>query len=234
MTRRIWWQRLKGQALDLLFPPRCVSCGQEGALICSTCIASFIPIRPPLCSHCGLPHPEGGRCPVCAEKLGPLDGLRSLFTFEGVMRQAIHSFKYQNLKGLAPTLGQLLFNYWKANPLPAQVVVPVPLHQHRLRYRGYNQSALLAQELGQLTSLPVVDKALLRTTNTPPQAQATTAAQRRSNIKEAFLCQKGLEGKAVLLIDDVCTTGATLEACALALKEAGATSVWGLTLAREL
>jgi ComF family protein len=110
----------------------------------------------------------------------------------------------------------------------------VPLHPRRLRSRGYNQAVLLARELGKLAGLPVEEKALRKERNTPPQARATSAHERRENVKGSFSCRpESVEGKQVLLLDDVCTTGATLEACSLVLKEAGASSVWGLTLARE-
>jgi len=164
-----------------------------------------------------------------------IDGIRSLFRFEGTVRQAIHHFKYRDIKALAAPLAQLMEGYLRANPLPVQVLVPVPLHPRRLRQRGYNQSYLLARELSKLVSLPLAEGWLLRLRNTPPQAKTRSVEQRQSNVAEAFLCRGGgWQGKSLLLIDDVCTSGATLNACARALKEAGASSVWGLTVAREL
>jgi ComF family protein len=152
-----------------------------------------------------------------------------------VVRQAVHYLKYRSLKALAPSLAQLLKGYLDTAPLPGEVLVPVPLHPRRLRERGYNQSGLLARELGKLTGLRVVEGSLHRLRNTPPQARATSVAVRRSNVAGAFASgDHQLQQKQVLLIDDVCTTGATLDACAVALKTAGATSVWGLTLAREI
>jgi ComF family protein len=126
-------------------------------------------------------------------------------------------------------------DYLDISPLPVDVLVPVPLHRRRLRERGYNQSALLARELGKLTALPVVSDCLVRIRSAAPQARAATAAERRSNVAGAFTCcDARLEGRRVLLIDDVATTGATLNACAGALKAAGTVSVWALVLAREL
>ncbi|GAH76011.1 unnamed protein product, partial [marine sediment metagenome] len=105
----------------------------------------------------------------------------------------------------------------------------------RVRERGYNQSSLLVKELGKLTSLPVVNDCLIRQRHAPPQAKTSTVDERRSNVANAFICRDcRLQGKQVLLIDDVSTSGATLDACAAALKAAGATSVWGLVLAREI
>jgi len=164
-----------------------------------------------------------------------IDGVRSPFRFEGLMRRAIHELKYKNLKVLDLPLARLLAKYLEDKPLPRDVLVPVPLHPRRLRERGYNQSSLLAQKLGKLADLPVVEGLLLRLRDTPAQARIATAGVRRRNVAEAFTCRDGqLQGEKVLLIDDVCTTGATLDACAVALKKAGASSVWGLTLAREM
>jgi len=113
--------------------------------------------------------------------------------------------------------------------------VPVPLHQKRLKERGYNQSQLLARELSKLVNLPVVDDCLIRQRYAIPQARTSSVEERRSNVANAFICRNHrLQDKQVLLIDDVATSGATLNACASALKTAGATSVWGLVLATEI
>ena len=113
--------------------------------------------------------------------------------------------------------------------------MPVPLHKKRLRERGYNQSSLLARELGKLSSLPVVEDCLVRQKHTIPQARTSTIDERKSNIAGAFICRdQRLRDKQVLLVDDVATSGATIDACAAALRAAGATSVWGLVLAREI
>jgi ComF family protein len=151
------------------------------------------------------------------------------------MRQAIHELKYRNLRALAGLLGRLLNDYLLDNPVPGEVLVPVPLHPKRLRERGYNQSRLLAKELGKLAALPVVDDCLVRERYSLPQARTSSVVERRGNVAGAFACRhRRLEGKQVLLIDDVSTSGATLDACARVLKGAGAALVWGLTLAREI
>lgn len=151
------------------------------------------------------------------------------------MRQSIHQLKYRNLRALAQPLAKLLHDYLVTNPVPGEILVPVPLHQKRLKERGYNQSRLLAQELGRLIKLPVVDDCLIRQRHAFPQTRASTVDERRSNVGGAFTCRDHrLRGKQVLLIDDVSTSGATLDACAVALKAGGATMVWGLVLAREI
>ncbi|MFQ6122191.1 MAG: ComF family protein [Dehalococcoidales bacterium] len=218
-----------------MFPQYCIGCGKEGEFLCYSCCQSLPRISPPLCPKCGRPQPSGIFCPSCVSWSAKIDGIRSPFRFEGVMRQAIHQLKYQNLRALALPLAKLLQDYLLTNPLPAEVLVPVPLHQKRLRERGYNQSSLLARQLGKLASLPVVDDCLVRQRHTPPQARTSTVEERQSNVADAFTCRDHrLRNKKVLLIDDVSTSGATLDACAAALKAFGATSVWGLVMAREI
>ena len=227
--------KFKGMALDFLFPRWCVGCGREGNFICPSCRQSLHRIIPPLCPKCGRPQSSATPCSNCVGWQAEVDGIRSPFQFDGAIRQAIHQLKYGNIRALAELLAQWLNDYLVSNPVPGEVLVPVPLHHKRLRERGYNQSGLLAKELGKLTNLPVVDDCLIRQRYAPPQARTSTVDERRSNVANAFLCRdRRLEGKQVLLIDDVSTSGSTLDACAQALKEAGATTVWGLVLAREI
>ena len=222
-------------ALDLLFPQRCVGCGKEGNFICQSCCSSLPRVMPPLCLKCGRPQPSGILCPSCVGWQAEIAGIRSPFRFEGTVRQAVHQLKYKNLRALAAPLAKMLNDYLIANPIPAEVLVPVPLHRKRLRERGYNQSSLLAKELGKLINSPVVYDCLIRQQNTPPQARTATVDERRKNVADAFTCVgERLRNQQVLVIDDVSTSGATLDACAQALKAAGAVSVWGLVLAREI
>jgi competence protein ComFC len=227
--------RLKRIALDLLFPQWCIGCGREGDYICPSCRQLLVSIVPPVCPRCGRPQPEGILCPGCVNWSAEIDGIRSPFIFDGVIRQAIHELKYRNLRTLAAPLAVLLYDFLLANPVPGEVLVPVPLHRKRWRERGYNQSSLLAAELGKLTGLPVVDDCLIRQQHSPPQARAASVSERQRNVAGAFTCRDGrFQGKQVLLIDDVSTSGATLDTCARALKSAGATSVWGLVMATEI
>ncbi len=227
--------KLGGIALNLLFPQWCIGCGKEGILICSSCQSSLPRVMPPLCPKCGRPQPSGILCPSCVSWRAEIDGIRAPFRFDGVMRQAIYQLKYRNLRTLAAPLARLLNDYLVTSPVPGEVLVPVPLHQKRLRERGYNQSSLLARELSKLINLPVIDDCLLRQRHALPQARTPTVEERQSNVANAFTCRDDrLRDKRVLLFDDVATSGATLGACATALKAAGATSVWGLALAREI
>ena len=152
--------------------------------------------------------------------------------FEDRLRHAIHKLKYRRLAALAEPLGDAMARFYLQSPLPADMIVPVPLHPRRQRDRGYNQAALLANRLGRATCLPVRPAALIRVRATVAQ-MSLNAAQRKENVDGAFRCDDlTVRGQHVLLIDDVCTTGATLDACAVALKMAGAAEVRGLTLAR--
>jgi ComF family protein len=227
--------KLKREALDLLFPKWCIGCGREGNFICSSCRKLLPRLTPPLCPQCGRPQPENSLCPSCASWQATIDGIRAPFRFEGLVRTAIHQLKYRNLRALSETLAGFLGDYLATSPLPVAVLVPVPIHDQRLRERGYNQSSLLAQELAKLTGLPLVADCLIRQRPASPQARTGTVVERRSNVAGAFTCRnQRLKNESVLLIDDVATSGATLDACAVALKDAGVNSVWGLTLAREI
>ncbi len=227
--------KFRRMALDLFFPQWCLGCRKEGALICPSCRSLLPRVMPPLCPRCGRPQSSGILCPGCVSWQAEIDGIRSPFRFDGVMRQAIYQLKYRNLRALVTPLVQLLADYLAANPVPAEVLVPVPLHRKRLRERGYNQSGLLARELGKLAGLPVVGDCLIRWQHTFPQARTSSVEERQSNVANAFTCRDDrLRGRQVALIDDVATSGATLDACAGVLKAAGASSVWGLVLAREI
>jgi ComF family protein len=152
---------------------------------------------------------------------------------EGPIRNAIHSLKYRGVRAAATELGGLLAQFLGDQAIPGDVIVPVPLHPRRLRERGYNQSALLARQVTKLTGLSLNQESLARTKDSPPQVQAGSREQRRDNVAGSFQCNNDMHGRAVILVDDVATTGSTLSACASALKSGGATSVWGLVLARE-
>ena len=226
---------IKGKALDLLFPPRCVGCGGGGSFLCETCRASLPWIESPVCPRCGRPQPGGSFCADCDDGTAALDGIGVIFRFEGTIRQAVHHLKYRNLRALARPLGELMAEALRNSSMPGDVLVPVPLHRRRLRERGYNQSGLLAVELAKLTGIEVSQGCLVRRAVTVPQAKTASVAERRGNVAGAFsCCDDRLRGRKVLLLDDVTTSGATLEAGAAALREIGVASVWGLALAREV
>ncbi len=141
--------------------------------------------------------------------------------------------KYRGVRAAPPELGHLLAQFLAVQPPHGEVLVPVPLHPRRLRDRGYNQLALLARELAKLSGLALDEGLLARVTNAPPQAGTASRRRRRANVEGRFRCTGEAGGRAVVLVDDVATTGSTLSACAAAFKAAGAASAWGLVLARE-
>lgn len=185
--------------------------------------------RAPFRSH--FPLDEEGRCALCRRGLRGFDAAYSFGFYEDELRELIHLFKYGRIETLAKPLGKLL-----ASALPREqsfdVIVPMPLHWRKRWQRGFNQSALLAREIGRRTNVPV-SGLLRRIKNTAAQAGLTNA-KRRLNVSGAFQAKRraALTGQRVLLIDDVMTTGATAASCARALKRAGAAQVTLLTLAR--
>lgn len=227
--------RLGKAVLDFVLPQSCLCCGLSGEALCASCRERWPRVAPPYCSVCGLPQVDTRACPDCAKQDFTLNSLRSVFIFDGQARACILQFKYHNLRTLARPLAEALSAYMSAHPLPVDILVPVPLHPRKIRQRGYNQSALLAAELSKMSGLPAVGDILHKHLNTPAQASLARAGERRQNVRDAFGVRGSLSARSnVLLVDDIATTGATLNACARALKEAGAASVWGLTLAREI
>jgi ComF family protein len=159
-------------------------------------------------------------------------------TYEETLRACIHALKYDGQTRLAEPLGNLLASKYRASGLRADIIVPVPLHSERLQKRGYNQSKLLAEYCSRQVSVPVHEDMLIRRRATSAQV-GLAAKERHQNVAGAFVCSPTFTGKAlahhkILLIDDVCTTGATLEACSAPLFAAGAQEVWALVLARPL
>ncbi len=228
---RIWLRSAGTALLDLLFPPRCAGCGRIGTLFCLACQSKIEPIPAATCPRCGHPYAGAALCPECRRNPSHLDAIRSTAVFSGPLREAIHSFKYGNGQALAPLLGARLAQTWRDRGLAADLIVPVPLHAERLRERGYNQAALLARVLAPAAGVPLDEGIVMRQKATQQQA-LLNAVERRENVKDAFMCRGEVTGLRVVLVDDVCTTGSTLEACAAALRAGGATSVWALTLAR--
>ena len=232
MLAMVQVRRLGQILLDLLYPSRCVGCGQGGSLYCEACQALLCYLVPPICPACGLPVERPGVCRQCRKHPLRIDGIRSVAVYEGPLREAIHCYKYAYMRDLAPVLGDLLVALWHAAPVPVDVIVPVPLHRRRLRERGYNQSALLAIHLGRKVELPVLCDVLQRNRYTMSQVDLGWR-ERRENVADAFSCvDRRLAGKHVLLVDDVCTTGSTLDACSVALRSGGARSVHAFTVAR--
>lgn len=218
----------------MLFPPRCAGCGLRGVELCDRCLATIRPVDPGSCPRCGRPSRLGALCAVCQRYDGPLNGIRTACVYEGVARKAIHGLKYRHRQTLAAPLAQLLDSELRRRPLLLDLLAPVPLHPRRYAERGYNQSELLARELGAQFGIPVAC-CLARRRETRAQA-GLNATARRSNVRGAFefAGSESVAGLRIGIVDDVCTTGATLEDCARALHDAGCAAVWGIAVARDL
>jgi ComF family protein len=229
-TRQALWA-----GVDLLFPPQCAGCGQAGHRFCAACESRVATLSPPVCETCGHPVEQPGRCLLClsgTRPIGPLAGLRSAAFFEGPLQSAIHSLKYKGDIILADTLALRLARVPLDTPLAGCLVVPVPLGEARLKSRGYNQAALLARGYAELCGLRCAPNAARRWRETGTQV-GLSPAERQANVAGAFEGNARMAGgRTIILVDDVCTTGATLSACAAALIAAGATAVRGLTLSR--
>lgn len=226
------------RALDLLFPPLCVQCRRSGSVLCALCVMAIPWLQPPLCGLCGLPQLAGQACRRCFYHPLQLSGLRAISGYQEPLRSSIHALKYNGNTRLGEPLGTLLAQAYQRYQLEVDLIMPVPLHKERLRQRGYNQAELLAQSCAHSLQIPVHTTLLQRSKTTSTQV-ALSALQRRENLRGAFYCDaasttKSVLKRKILIIDDVSTTGATLEACAAPLFAAGAQEVWGLVLARPI
>lgn len=237
---KLFWSAL----INFFFPPRCLFCGRiiddlKHIPACSSCLADLIFFSSPKCPKCGIGFSTTeGPDHLCARCLN--DELhftlaRALGPYAGLMADLITRFKYQGATYLGHPLGMLLATYKDADFSLANIdmLLPVPLHPRRLRERGFNQSLLLARVISRVHKIPLDFKTLERFRYTQPQTQLS-GSERETNIRGAFRVRPNhlLTGKNILLIDDVFTSGATVEECALVLKKAGARHVYVLTLAR--
>ena len=190
------------------------------------------------CVRCSFSRRQSDEFPasLCLECLGreedPIEVIRAWGSYAGPLEAAIQALKYRGHHFLADPLSELLHEAWCLDfSNGADLAVPVPLHPARQRDRGYNQAELLARAFGRRTGVEVETRLLRKMRNTPPQARRSRA-ERLTGLSRAFLARPGVKGADVLLVDDVCTTGATLRACAAALRKEGAAAVRAIVLAR--
>jgi len=233
-------KRLFNWALNLIFPPRCVVCGRLEIWLCPSCAQTLSLFDKPCCPQCSRPGATSELCETCRIQPLRVNPVRSAFLFdkEGPIRDLLHALKYYGAgEVLVQALAQPLVAAWERACLTSDVLLPIPLHPQREATRGYNQSVLLAHVLSQHVGIPVVSDALARVRNTPSQTRLKLA-QRRDNVKDAFAIKETANftpaQKHITLIDDVATTGATLDACAAVLLNQGARQVNAFTLARAL
>lgn len=232
---------LKTALVDLLFPPLCVACREPlggGQGFCASCWGRIVFLDGPMCECCGIPFGvdpgPGARCAVCLAKPPSYDRARAILAYDDKSRAPILSLKHADRLELVPGFARWLERTGKDLIAGSDLIAPVPLHRMRLWRRRYNQSAELARALGRRAAKPVAVQALVRSRPTESQGAMASARARRRNVLGAFRVPRPelVEGRSVLLVDDVLTTGATAEACARALKRAGAARVQVLALAR--
>lgn len=222
--------------LDALYPPHCAGCQQSGHVLCSACAAKMTLFTLPVCAGCGLPLAQAGVCGSCRANTPRISALRAASPYQEPLRACIHALKYNGNIRLAEPLGLLLAQAYRHFGIATDALLPVPLHSERLTQRGYNHAALLAEVCARHLGVPLYKDMLVRHRATRSQV-GLGPSERRRNVQDAFLCSPSfargqLRGRTLVIIDDVCTSGATLEACAAPLFAAGARAVWGLTLAR--
>ena len=246
---RGWLAELGDAVVSVFFPAGCRICDRllttsSRVPICDGCLESFERIPNILCKVCGLPLPGlAGNpdhpliCPACLDKTYAFDRARSFAVYQGTLVRAILLLKFEQIEPLGAWFAQRLADLVNAEGegLAADVVVPVPLHRDRERERGYNQAALVSKPLAKGLRLPHKAVLLVRT-RARPDKQILSLEERWESVRGAFATRPGsqVDNLRVLLVDDVLTTGATLDACARALREAGAKSVAGLTIARAV
>ena len=238
--------------LDWLFPPRCRACGvwlhgRDAEYFCSSCRLSIQLLHHPLCTLCGRPFPDASGddhpCGACLSRAPQFIQARAWACYpredltEHPLRRVIQKFKYGRKVSLGKPLGCLLARSSKefVNASRPQIIVPVPLHPKRLRWRGFNQSVLLARQVSRASRVPMDPFLLQRRRATAPQTQLAEG-ERRRNMRGAFALgpDKSVRGKIVLLLDDVYTSGATVDECSRVLNRGGAKAVYVLTLARAV
>lgn len=236
-------------ALDFVFPAECVYChnvlnDDRVTIFCQSCWSKIPLISGPVCPKCGSPytseavlrHTPHFICGECRNMLPHFDRAFAPTFYEQVLREAVHQFKFHHKRGLGRHLAQLMIRHLPADIDISQyhLILPVPLHKSRQRQRGYNQAAILAKYLSRHYQIPLMANALIRVRHTESQTQLKRRKARQQNVNKAFDVKMPslLHAKQVILVDDVMTTGATVNECAKTLKKAGVKFVLVLTLSR--
>jgi len=211
----------------------CLLCAaaSEDEILCAACTADLPRLAEPCCPRCALPNATGEICGRCLQKPPHFDAALAVYRYDFPLDKLIQSFKYGHRLALGDYFGRQLAPL--AATLDADLIVPLPLHDERLRQRGFNQALELSRALARAHRLPIDATSCRRTRNTPAQA-GLAWRERVKNLRHAFACSADLSGARIILVDDVMTTGASLDECARTLKLHGATEVTALVLARAL
>jgi len=230
----------KNKLLNILFPVECISCGKEDVYLCTDCLLK-IPLGKNMdCFFCGKNSPPGRTCPGCAVE-HHLDGVFVCADYsDRAINELIKKLKYSFARELGAVLGEIAVRYLrklsaenklKKINLQKYIITPIPLHKKRYNWRGFNQAELIARHIAANLNLPYQDL-LIRVKNNAPQVKLG-GAERQNNITGCFAAvEKNLAGKKIILVDDVATTGSTLDEAAGVLMSAGADKVWGLVVGK--
>jgi ComF family protein len=212
--------------------PACLLCAgrSAGRVLCAQCTDDLPRLSPQHCETCALPVTAGTRCGACLSHMPAYDHVCAPYLYAFPMDALVQGLKYRSMLAIAPLFGSAIAGSLDQRP---DVLVPMPLADVRLRERGFNQSQEIARHLARLSGIPLLPQACRRVRNTPPQATLPWK-ERARNIRGAFVCDADFSGRHVAIVDDVMTTGATLNELARNLKKAGAARVTGLIAARTL
>jgi len=221
--------------LDIFYPRCCPVCQKilkdQRRMICPECEKKLRPIGHPRCYKCGKPIEEGEYCKDCQKHTHIFDQGRGIFVYDGIMRRSVTRYKYYGCREYGDFYAKAMYRYaWKnLNQWKPDLIVPVPIHKSKERLRGFNQAAYLANRLGCYTGIPVDTDLVQKVVKTKSQKKLN-AMQRRKNLEKAFLVTKNIRGKDILVIDDVYTTGSTIDAMAGCLRKRGAKNIYFLTV----
>ena len=221
--------------LDIFYPRCCPVCQKilkdQRRMICPECEKKLRPIGHPRCYKCGKPIEEGEYCKDCQKHTHIFDQGRGIFVYDGIMRRSVTRYKYYGCREYGDFYAKAMYRYaWKnLNQWKPDLIVPVPIYKSKERLRGFNQAAYLANRLGCYTGIPVDTDLVQKVVKTKSQKKLN-AMQRRKNLEKAFLVTKNIRGKDILVIDDVYTTGSTIDAMAGCLRKRGAKNIYFLTV----
>lgn len=221
--------------LDIFYPRCCPVCQKilkdQRRMICPECEKKLQPIGHPRCYKCGKPIEEGEYCKDCQKHTHIFDQGRGIFVYDGIMRRSVTRYKYYGCREYGDFYAKTMYRYaWKnLNQWKPDLIVPVPIHKSKERLRGFNQAAYLAERLSCYTGIPVDTDLVQKVVKTKSQKKLN-AMQRRKNLEKAFLVTKNIRGKDILVIDDVYTTGSTIDAMAGCLRKRGAKNIYFLTV----
>lgn len=219
-------------AIDVIFPPNCAGCGVAGTRWCDICQSSTPKVSPQHCSDCGRPGEQGELCKHCENEPFSFTACRSWGMHRGPLREAVLKLKYRRDLGLGEIMAKNLADVVKENDWQFDLISPIPLGKRRLKERGYNQAGLLARPLAWELKIDYLPKNIKRIRETTSQVDLNRG-ERIENVEGAFWANpKRLGGKRILIVDDVMTTGATVNAVSKAALSAGAEKVYVVTLSR--